>query len=75
MGNEIILNINRPTVLRQYYRADITVHADTFVVRVTYGYGSNKNSVESDPNKSITKHSTITCIELHSFLIYIYKII
>ena len=55
MGNKIILNIERPAVLQQYYGADIINHGDTTVKRYTYGYGSKRNSVGSDPHKCVTK--------------------
>ena len=40
MENKIMLNINRPAVLRQYYGCNIQNYGDGTTKRVTYGYGS-----------------------------------
>ena len=72
MWNKIMSNIDRPTVLKQYYGTDITRHDDTSVTRFTYGYGSKRNSVRSDPDTLVTKPFDI---KLQIFFIYIYKII
>ena len=55
MGNKIILNILRPTCLRQYYGTnEYFVHSD-IVCRCTYIFGSKRNNAGTDPNKFVTK--------------------
>ena len=50
MGNPIMLNIARLGALRQYYGRNIGFKSKIIVTRVTYGYGSKRNSVGTDPN-------------------------
>ena len=57
MGNDLMMNILRPGVLRQYYGrnvdgADIGESDGTTIKRATYGFNS---SVGTDPDKFITK--------------------
>ena len=55
MGNPVKLNIKRPGVLRQYYGKNIGVPSNNMITRVTYGYRSKRNGVNTDPNKFVTK--------------------
>ena len=52
MNNDIMLNISRPAVLRQYYGNNVGYVKNNIVSRTTYGY---KSSVGTDPAKYITK--------------------
>ena len=63
-----MLNINRPAVFRQYHGTDIIRYDDTTVKIFTYGYGSKRNSVGSDPNKFFTKPFGDNMHQIASFL-------
>ena len=55
MGNNIMLNILRPAVLRQYYGVTKCFLRSDIVSRCTYILGSKRNNICADPNKFITK--------------------
>ena len=55
MGNNIMLNILRPAVLRQYYGINKSMICIDIVSRCTYGFGSKRNNVCMDSNKFATR--------------------
>ena len=55
MGNPVMLNVNRPGLLRQYYGCDVCYKSHYIITRVLYGYGSKRNSIRTDPSKFVTK--------------------
>ena len=55
MGSNIILNMFRPAILRQYYGVNQSILCSDIVSRCTYGFGSKRNNVCMDPNKFVTK--------------------
>lgn len=68
MGNPVILNVSRPRVLRQYYGCDLCYKSHDIITRVTYGYGSKRNSVGTDPNKFVTKPLDYNMVYMASYI-------
>ena len=55
MGNDIMINIFRPGVLKQYYGLDKSMLCSDIVSCCTYGFRSERNNVCMEPNKFVTK--------------------
>ena len=65
MGNGLMLNINRPAVLQQYFGMNIGEPKDNLIKRVTYGYNTPRRI---DPNRFNTKPFDDNLISISKFL-------
>ena len=65
MGNGLMMNINRPGVLQQYYGMNIGECKDNLINRVTYGYNTPRRI---DPNRFNTKPFDDNLISISKFL-------
>ena len=72
MGNNIMLNILRPAVLRQYYGVNKCLLRSDIVSRCTYGFGSKGNNVSTDSNKLVTK---LCGANMHDIAYYLKKLL
>ena len=68
-GKNPLLNIYRPSVLRQYYGQDMSIIDSCQTLRYTYGNGSGSNTCGIDPSRFMTRPFT-SYIQKFSALIH-----